>query len=303
MPLPNTNSGIILVVDDSPETLGLLNEALESAGYAVLIALEGKQALTIAEHITPDMVLLDAMMPGMDGFETCQRLKANKDLEKIPVIFMTGLSDTDSIVKGLEAGGVDYLTKPIKPTELLARMKVHLNNARLTNSARKALDATGQQLFTIDHQGKIIWATPLTQALFKEAGISHEWREESLAKQLCHWVQHRPNIGQNYQLLGAPQALAVTLVDNSKEDEIVLKLTNLDGPSEPQQLQEKLKITKRESQVLLWIANGKTNKEIAEILTMSPKTVDKHLEQIYRKLGVDNRTSAASIAFKTLGNV
>ncbi len=300
MSLSSNNSGIVLVVDDSPETLGLLNESLESAGYAVLIALEGKQALTIAEHITPDMILLDAKMPGMDGFETCKKLKANKDLEKIPVIFMTGLSDTDSVIKGLEAGGVDYLTKPIKPTELLARMKVHLNNARLTNSARKALDATGQQLFTIDSLGHIIWATPLTQALFNDAKVTTEWRENHLPKQLCHWLKHQPNIGQSYQLEGAPQALIVKLVDNTKDDEIVLKLSNLDGPSEPQQLQEKLSITKRESQVLLWIAHGKTNKEIGEILSMSPKTVDKHLEQIYRKLEVDNRTSAATIAIKVL---
>jgi DNA-binding response OmpR family regulator/DNA-binding CsgD family transcriptional regulator len=300
MSLPNTNSGIILVVDDSPETLGLLNEALENAGYAVLIALEGKQALTIAEHITPDMVLLDAMMPKMDGFETCRRLKANKNLEKIPVIFMTGLSDTDSVVKGLEAGGVDYLTKPIKPNELLARMRVHLNNARLTNSARKALDATGQQLFTIDTRGHIIWATPLTQELFHQAGISAQWLETELAQQLRHWLQHQPNINQTYKLIDAPQALEVKLIDNSKHDEIVLKLTNLDGPTAPQQLQDQLNITKRESHVLLWIANGKTNKEVAEILSMSPKTVDKHLEQIYRKLGVDNRTSAATIAIKVL---
>lgn len=300
MPLPQSNSGVILVVDDSPETLGLLNEALENAGYAVLIALEGKQALTIAEHITPDLILLDAIMPNMDGFETCRQLKSNKHLEKIPVMFMTGLSDTDSVVKGLEAGGVDYLSKPVKPTELLARMKVHLNNARLTNSARKALDATGQQLFTIDTQGHIIWATPLTQTLFSNAGMSAEWINAELSQQLRHWLQHQPAIGQSYKLTDTTQALEVKLIDDSKHDEIVLKLSNLEGPSQPQQLREKLNITKRESQVLLWIANGKANKEIAEILTMSPKTVDKHLEQIYRKLEVDNRTSAAALAIKAL---
>ncbi len=300
MPLPTSHSGVILVVDDSPETLGLLNEALESAGYAVLIALEGKQALTIAEHITPDMILLDAMMPTMDGFETCRRLKANKELEKIPVIFMTGLSDTDSVVKGLEAGGVDYLSKPVKPNELLARMKVHLNNAKLTNSARKALDATGQQLFTIDTQGQMIWSTPLTQKLLDDTGLSGDWIRLEHAKQLCDWLAHKPQIGHNYKLDHPTQALAVKLVDNSKEDEIVLKLLSLDGPSESEQLQAKLSVTKRESQVLLWIAKGKANKEIAEILSMSPKTVDKHLEQIYRKLEVDNRTSAAAVAIKVI---
>ncbi|MFT5519665.1 MAG: DNA-binding CsgD family transcriptional regulator [Enterobacterales bacterium] len=95
-------------------------------------------------------------------------------------------------------------------------------------------------------------------------------------------------------------AVKVKLIDNSKNDDTVLKLTNLEGPSEPQQLQDKLNITKRESHVLLWIAHGKTNKEVTEILAISPKTVDKHLEKIYRKLGVGNRTSAATIATKAL---
>jgi DNA-binding response OmpR family regulator len=300
LPLPHSHSGVILVVDDSPDTLGLLNQALEEKGYAVLVALEGKQALTIAEHIVPDMILLDAIMPNMDGFETCRRLKENKDLEKIPVIFMTGLSETENIVKGLEAGGVDYLTKPIKPDELLARIKVHLNNARLTHSARKALDATGQQLFTINAQGGIIWATPLTQALFNDSGITLAWRETQLARQLNQWLKHQPTINQSYQLTDTPVELEVKLIDDSKKDEIVLKLSQVDDSTEPQKLQEKLQLTKRESQVLLWIAHGKTNKEIAEILTMSPKTVDKHLEQIFKKLEVDNRTSAAGKAIKSL---
>lgn len=296
----NTSSGVILVVDDSPETLGLLNEALENAGYAVLIALEGKQALTIAQSITPDMILLDAIMPNMDGFETCRQLKANPALEKIPVIFMTGLSDTEDIVKGLEAGGVDYLTKPVKPSELLARIKVHMSNARLTQSAHTALDATGQQLFAINPEGIILWSTPLTQQTFTNVGIPQQWLDNELPQQLAQWLKHQPETGQNYRLQNTEEALEVKLIDRPKEDEIVLKLINRQGPSDEEILQKKLNLTKRESQVLFWVGNGKTNKEIAEILSMSPKTADKHLEQIYRKLGVDNRTSAASIAIKTL---
>lgn len=122
---------IVLVVDDSPETLSLLTDALEDAGVTVLVAVEGANALTLVEQITPDVILLDAIMPGMDGFETCRRLKALKALAHVPVIFMTGLSETEHIVKGLDAGGVDYVTKPVVPNEIIARMRVHLANARL----------------------------------------------------------------------------------------------------------------------------------------------------------------------------
>jgi len=126
---------IVLVVDDSPETLRLLTDALEDAGMTVLVAREGEHALSIVEKVLPDVILMDALMPGTDGFETCRRLKQNKALTHVPVLFMTGLSDTEHIIEGLEAGGVDYVTKPIVPGELLARIRVHLANARIAHSA------------------------------------------------------------------------------------------------------------------------------------------------------------------------
>ena len=166
---PAPENAIVLVADDSPETLGMLNEALEQAGYMVLIALEGRQALTIAEKITPDIILLDAIMPKLDGFETCRQLKANPQLAEVPVIFMTGLSDTESVVKALDCGAVDYLNKPVNPDELIARMRVHRSNASKATSARSALDSTGQHLFTINQNGRVVWATPQTIALFNIA--------------------------------------------------------------------------------------------------------------------------------------
>lgn len=299
----DTNSGIVLVVDDSPETLGMLNESLEQVGYTVLIALEGKQALTIAEKITPDIILLDAIMPNMDGFETCRHIKKNKQLEKVPVIFMTGLSDSDSIVKGLEAGGVDYLSKPIKPNELIARMKVHLNNARLAQSAQIALDTTGQQLFATNAQGLIKWATPLTQSLFEQAELDEGWLIQELPKQLTHWLSHDPLTGQYYTLENINTPLKIKLIDRKSDDEILFKLIDLKGPSGAEKLRSELGITERESDVLYWIGQGKTNKEIGEILEMSPRTVNKHLEQIFKKLNVENRTAAASIAIHSLAGI
>jgi DNA-binding response OmpR family regulator len=144
---------IVLVVDDSPETLRLLTEALEDAGMTVLVAREGEHALSIVEKVLPDVILMDALMPGTDGFETCRRLKQNKALIHVPVLFMTGLSDTEHIIEGLEAGGVDYVTKPIVPGELLARIRVHLANARIAHSARTALDAFGRFLLATSRTG------------------------------------------------------------------------------------------------------------------------------------------------------
>ena len=108
---------LVLVVDDSPDSLGMINDALDAAGLTVLVALEGRQAISITNSITPDIILMDAIMPGMDGFETCRLLKAQPHLAHIPIIFMTGLSDTQSIVKSFDAGSVDYIQKPVNCTE------------------------------------------------------------------------------------------------------------------------------------------------------------------------------------------
>src|SRR5271166_2303022 len=160
---------VALVIDDSPETLRLLTDALDDAGMTVMVALDGASAMRIVDQITPDIILLDAIMPGMDGFETCRRLKREAGLSNVPVIFMTGLAETEHIVRGLEAGGVDYVTKPIVIEEMLARIRVHLANARLTQSARAALDVSGRFLLAVNRQGKVIWATPQAQKLLSDS--------------------------------------------------------------------------------------------------------------------------------------
>src|ERR1700751_4474056 len=159
---------VVLVVDDSPETLRLLTDALDGAGMTVMVALDGAAAMGIVHQITPDLILLDAVMPGMDGFETCRRLKREAGLNNVPVIFMTGLAETEHIVHGLEAGGVDYVTKPIVVEEMLARIRVHLANARMTQSARAALDVSGRYLLAVNSSGALLWATPQAQRLLSD---------------------------------------------------------------------------------------------------------------------------------------
>ena len=293
-------SDIVLVVDDSPDALSLINDALETEGLDVLVALEGKQALTIAKRIRPDVILLDAVMPVMDGFETCKQLKANSELADIPVIFMTGLSDTDDIVRGLEAGGVDYLIKPINPAELIARMKVHLTNARLTKSAQSALDSTGQHLFTASETGEVRWATPQTYALFAKAKINVRDINQPFCEQLKVWISKPRKLDESLTLDDVDYPLSLRFVGQHSNGDWLIKLIDGNMPIEAALLRTKLDLTERESEVLFWIANGKSNREAAEILSMSPRTVNKHLEMIFPKLGVENRTAAAGVAFKIL---
>src|SRR5216110_3063149 len=179
---------VALVVDDSPETLRLLTDALDGAGMTVMVALDGAAALRIVDQITPDIVLLDAVMPGMDGFETCKRLKRDARLANVPIIFMTGLAETEHIVRGLEAGGVDYVTKPIVVEEMLARIRVHLANARLTQSARAALDVSGRYLLAVSRQGRILWATPQAQKLLSDNLGAEADDEFALPDAMLQWL-------------------------------------------------------------------------------------------------------------------
>jgi two-component system, NtrC family, sensor kinase len=123
---------LILIVDDTPTNLEVLSEALTSVGLQVAVALDGESALEQIEYHQPALILLDVMMPGIDGFETCRRLKANPKIAQIPVIFMTALSETEHKVKGFNCGAVDYITKPFQQEEVLARVDVHLKIHILT---------------------------------------------------------------------------------------------------------------------------------------------------------------------------
>src|ERR1700704_4573911 len=180
---------VALVVDDSPETLRLLTDALDGAGVTVMVALDGASAMRIVDQVTPDIVLLDAVMPGMDGFETCKRLKRDAGLSNVPIIFMTGLAETEHIVRGLEAGGVDYVTKPIVIEEMLARIRVHLANARLTQSARAALDVSGRYLLAVNRQGKVMWATPQAQKLLSDNLTAATDDEFELPEPMLQWLE------------------------------------------------------------------------------------------------------------------
>ena len=292
---------IALVVDDSPETLRLLTDALDGADMTVMVAMDGAAAMRIVDQITPDIILLDAVMPGMDGFETCRRLKRDAGLSNVPVIFMTGLAETEHIVRGLEAGGVDYVTKPIVIEEMLARIRVHLANARLTQSARAALDVSGRFLLAVNRQGTIMWATPQAQKLLSANLAASANDELVLPDPMLQWLEQaqKGKSGSKTPAMASfpdNEQLRLQYMGKLGPNEFLLRLAKESSTNQPADFSSELGLTTREGEVLSWLSKGKTNRDIAQILGLSPRTVDKHLEQIYAKLGVENRTAAAAIA-------
>jgi len=290
----------VLVVDDTPEALGLLTDMLDGAGYTVLIATDGESALRLVDQITPDLVLMDALMPGLDGFETCRRLKQKVPLAHMPVIFMTGLADTEHVVHGLAAGGVDYVTKPIVVEELLARMRVHLSNARIALGPNAALDAAGRFLLATDLNGRIKWCTPKARALLGACGPSDspvlpELPPAALARMLA--LRHET--GGTCVLEIGGTTLECAMLSPIGPDELLFRLSEKRTTDDAVLLQQ-LGLTGREAEVLLWVSRGKANREMGQILGISPRTVNKHLEQIFVKLGVENRASAAARAVRLL---
>lgn len=280
----STRRDIVLAVDDTPETLGLLTDALEGAGLTVLVATGGAAALALLQHITPDLILLDAAMPEMDGFATCRAMKANPAVAHIPVIFMTGLSDTAHVVQGLQAGGVDYVTKPVVLDEMMARIRVHLDNARAALRTRAALDAAGGFLLAADESGGLLWCTPQAEARLAGA-------VESLSGF---------KIPEGLAMKSGERLLEFTLISRIGPGEMLYRLSESGGGQEEEFLRLQFSLSAREAEVLLWIARGKPNKDVSDILGISPRTVNKHLEQVFTKLGVENRASAAALAVGAL---
>jgi signal transduction histidine kinase len=138
--------GIILIVDDTPASLGILFEFLSDSGFKVLVAENGESALNKVKYALPDLILLDVLMPGIDGFETCRRLRASPATQDIPVIFMSALSETVDKVRGLSFGAVDYITKPVDAEEVLARVTVHLSLRQMTKRLKEQNERLEQEI-------------------------------------------------------------------------------------------------------------------------------------------------------------
>ncbi|NJS37025.1 MAG: response regulator [Brachymonas sp.] len=311
-----TEQPVVLIVDDVPDNVSLLHDAMEQAGYTVLVALDGASALQRAAQALPDVILLDARMPGMDGFEVARRLKADAETSHIPIIFMTSLTETEHIEAALAAGGVDYVTKPVKPREVIARMRVHLNAARAQRQARNALDAFGYASITVRVQdGKLMWQTPLArELLMRYFGTS---APETPEKVLLWVRQSVQRLGESGSTSFEPSRL---VIDNA-DRRLSFRLHQQTGDGEAggdaggdwlivmresndatimESMSAQFGLTAREAEVLYWVVKGKINRDIGDILGTSPATVKKHLERIHAKMGVETRTSAAAMALNRI---
>ena len=293
----------ILVVDDVPANLGLLFDALTQAGHRVLVAESGEGALAQLDHETPEIVLLDYMLPGMDGMEVCRRIKARPASADVPVIFLTAVDELDEKVRALDAGAVDYVTKPIQTPEVLARVRTHLRVARLQRDLADELemrreaeeqlrDSLDRALIVAASDGKVLFATRLAQTLLTRSfpgsppgslpdelrpAVSRIRSEEVAPGLGARWSTGRP---------GEPTVIELETRASRGPDALL-----------------PLGLTPREAEVLFWLSEGKANSEVAIILGSARRTVEKHVEHILGKLHAENRAAAIRTALKAMGGL
>lgn len=298
-------SAVVLIIDDIPETLSLLHDSLVEFGYTVLVASQGEKALQICQKISPDIILLDAVMPVMDGFEVCEALKKGMSTRHIPVVFMTGLTETEHVVKGFASGGIDYVTKPFSPIEVIARLNTHLKNSRVLSQTQVALDAFGQAAIAVLPQSKkIIWQTPLARTLLEKYIPNFNHLTVEMPEVFEDWVTqlHEGGVKRLKPLIiqSLTGRLILNPTDIESDEQWMFIIREESEMAQIEALKLIFNLTKRESEVLHWLSLGKTDKSIAEILGSSPRTVNKHSEHIFAKLGVETRAAAASLATKKL---
>jgi len=309
---------MILIVDDTPENLAFLSDTLQAHGYVVIVALSGEDALKRLARVTPDVVLLDAMMPDMDGFETCVRIKQDGRHEHLPVIFMTALTESEHVVRGFRVGGIDYVTKPVQPEELCARIGAHVRRSRAQLYAEAALSLDTRAALIVGADGTIRWQSPQaarhiaayttahdgaadaghtsnardTDAPPKLPALLHAWFIDWLARGAQGDAVHEFSSGQVRRSASATRG--------PEPGEWIMVLKERDDTVHCNALAERFGLTLREAEVLLWVSHGKTNRDIGDILGIAPRTVNKHLEHLFRKLHVETRAGAAAAAIKML---
>ena len=296
---------IVMLVDDLPQSLGALVQELEADGYTVLVANSGEAALQLLDLASPDAILLDALMPGLSGLETCRRIKTDPGLQHIPVIFMTGLSETAHIVAAFDAGGVDYVVKPVRALEVLARLATHVRNARAVRLAREALDVGGHGVLMVDARGRMAWHSPQAQRWLGEffAAAPADGCARWLAGATDALAPGSSDTAAGLRrrtAAGGRTLLARRMGDVGMGESMWLLSLQTAGEASASRLATAA-LTPRETEVLSWIAKGKTNRDVGDILGLSPRTVNKHLEHVFEKLGVETRAAAAALASREFG--
>lgn len=330
------NSAKILIVDDTIEDLNLLGRWLRRASYTVVEAVNGYEALALLTQLQPDLILLDVRMPGMDGFEICEQIKAIPAFRHIPVIFLTSLTATTEKVRGFDVGGVDFITKPPQFPEVLARIEMHLSLYHLRSELRtqnerleeivqqrtaelhaellrrrqneqekdKMLDVVRQQSDQLRMLTNLLIKTYQTQrtdllnTLDTTVGETNALlrAQLELIQQLCLDLPDQ----QSAQLIVTHAQTAVNLLEqNSGELQNVTTTFHRPEASTLAALNSPLlKLTAREREVLQLVSNGKSNSQIAELLYLSEATVRTHRSRIMHKLELEDVSELVKFAIK-----
>lgn len=299
----------ILIIDDSPDNLSVLVQILTQNGFQVRPALSGEIALKAAREDIPDLILLDIMMPGMDGFEVCARFKADSRTRDIPIIFISALGDTENKVRGFEAGGVDYITKPFDTAEVLARVKTHLSlqdMQRLLHGEIEERKLTQQALEESRAHLEQRVADRTSELKQKTINLaeSNVALKVLLEKREDDQKDFEEKIMFNIEKLILPYLEKLSSNCSDKSQQTLLKIikSNLDeltssfGAAQKDYLSS---LTPAQFQIADLIKQGKTTREISKLLNISPATVACHRQEIRKRLELTNRKINLRTALST----
>lgn len=285
------NQPAVLVVDDTPASLGVVCDALRREGVRVLLADSGAAARAVLARERPEVILLDVVMPGEDGFAVCAALKARPEMRDTPVVFLTAIDAPEQKVRALSAGAVDYVTKPVHVPELVARVRVQLE----LRAARRALEAKNAELeaevaLRLDAEEQLAASLDQAVVVLDRAGttvFATRLAYDLLAK---YFPGGRPlALAAGGRFTRGAETLRVRRFTEAGRDDIaMLALEEEHAPPGPASLCQ-LGLTPRQAEVAYWVAQGKTNPETAMIVGASPRTIDKHMERILTRLGLENR--------------
>ena len=282
--MSKNNKYLILLVDDNTHNIQVLGNILREEGYRTAVAQNGFEALSFLEKKLPDLILLDIMMPQMDGYEVCKHIKQYPDKAEIPIVFISVHTDTAEKVKAFRSGGVDYITKPFQQEEILARIRVQLQ----LQETRKELRRTNEELEKrveerttelSEANQKLEQSNTALNVLLEKKDENRKKLEENLIFNVKQLIQ--PSLEKLKDTgLSDAQKHYLDSIQTQLEEVISPLNRNLSG---------KYSLTSTEMQMLELIKQGKMTKEIAAMLGLSTRTVDSHRHNIRKKLEIDNK--------------
>ncbi|MEA3230582.1 MAG: response regulator [Thermodesulfobacteriota bacterium] len=266
-----TDQAVIMIIDDSPDSLKLLSNILSEQGFQVRQALNGRVALGVIKQQPPDLIILDIRMPEMDGFEVCRQLKKDGMTCGVPIIFISGLGESDDKIRAFEVGGQDYITKPFEDAEVLARVKLHLELSRM----KQGLEELVQRRTT-----KLGESNTALKVLLEHRVSEREKFEENVVSHISSLVS--PYLKQLKETdLSSRQKSLITVIESN--------LKEVTSQFSGKLYAKALGLTRREMEIAALIKIGKTNMEISDLLNISEHAVSFHRQNLRKKLGLLGR--------------